>query len=167
MSSVILVGMMGSGKSTVGRALAVHLDCPFQDTDVMLEHRLGRQISQLFDLYGEEAFRHHETAVLKSLELQNRVLATGGGIVLRDENWSEFRRLGRSVFLHVHVDLLIDRLDRSARRRPLLQTENWEQKLRDLYDFRMPLYRKADIVVDIDERPIEEVAEAIRQAIER
>lgn len=155
---MILVGMMGSGKSTVGRALAELLMFPFQDTDQMLEFRLGRQIPQLFELYGEDAFRYHETSVLKSLEPEKRVLATGGGIVLREENWDEFRRLGRTVFLDVPVELLADRLEKSNRKRPLLQTDNWVQKLQDLYAFRRPLYEKADIRVVIDERPIEDVA---------
>lgn len=158
---VILVGMMGSGKSTVGRALADLLNYPFQDTDQMLEFRLGRQIPQLFELYGEDAFRYHETSILKSLEPDERVLATGGGIVLRDENWEEFRRLGRTVFLDVSVELLADRLEKSNRKRPLLQTENWIQKLKDLYSFRRPLYEKADLRIIIDERPIDEVAERI------
>lgn len=162
---MILVGMMGSGKSTVGRALAEMLGYPFQDTDQMLEFRLGRQIPQLFDLYGEDAFRYHETSVLKSLEPEIRVLATGGGIVLRDENWNEFKRLGQSVFLDVPVELLAMRLGQSNRKRPLLQTENWVQKLTDLYAFRRPLYEKADIRVVIDERPIEEVAARIHEEL--
>ncbi|MFM9874678.1 MAG: shikimate kinase [Fimbriimonadaceae bacterium] len=164
-SGVILVGMMGSGKSTVGRALADLLGYPFQDTDMMLEHRLGRQIPQLFKLYGEVAFRAHETSILKSLEPENRVLATGGGIVLKEENWIEFRRLGRVIFLDVPVELLAQRLEISNRKRPLLQTENWKEKLIELYEFRRPLYEKADIRFEIDERPIEEVANRIYEVL--
>lgn len=166
MKSVILIGMMGSGKSTVGRALAELLGVPFQDTDMMLEHRLGRPIPQLFELYGEEAFRYHETSILKNLDLEGRVLATGGGIVLRPENWVEFARLGRSVFLDVPVELLETRLDQSSRKRPLLQTENWETKLRDLYASRRHLYERADVRVQVDEQPIEVIAERIRVALD-
>lgn len=166
-SGVVLVGMMGSGKSTVGRALAGLLDYPFQDTDMMLEHRLGRQIPQLFKLYGEVAFRAHETSVLESLEPTKRVLATGGGIVLKEENWVEFHRLGRVVFLDVPVELLAKRLEISNRKRPLLQTENWEKKLEELYDFRRPLYEKADLVIKVDERPIEEIATKIFEALHK
>lgn len=164
-SGVILVGMMGSGKSTVGRALADLLEYPFQDTDMMLEHRLGRQIPQLFKLYGEVAFRAHETSVLESLEPQPRVLATGGGIVLRDENWVQFKRLGRVVFLDVPLELLTQRLEVSNRKRPLLQTENWTEKLKELYEFRRPLYEKADLRIVIDERPIDFVANKIFEVL--
>lgn len=166
MDGVILIGMMGSGKSTVGRALADMLDVPFQDTDMLLEHRLGRPIPQLFELYGEEAFRHHETSILTSLEPEGRVLATGGGIILKEENWVEFRRLGRTVFLDVPIELLQDRLEQSNRKRPLLQTENWEQKLAELYSFRRPLYERADLSVLIDEQPIETVAQRIFEVLQ-
>ncbi len=165
-SGVILVGMMGSGKSTVGRALADLLDYPFQDTDMMLEHRLGRQIPQLCKLYAETSLLPHETSVLYSLEPEQRVLATGGGIVLLDENWVQFKRLGRVVFLDVPVELLAQRLEVSNRKRPLLQTDNWTDKLRELYEFRRPLYEKADVRVVIDEQPIEYVANKIYEALQ-
>lgn len=163
---VILIGMMGSGKSTVGNMLAGLLGVPFQDTDQILEFRLGRHIPQLFQLYGEEAFRHHETAVLRSLDPAPRVLATGGGIVLKRENWLEFSRLGRTVFLDVPTELLAHRLELSNRKRPLLQTEDWLKKLSDLYDSRRPLYEQADLVVPITDGPISEVAEIIKQRLE-
>lgn len=157
---------MGSGKSTVGRALAALLEFPFEDTDQMLEYRLGRQIPQLFKLYGEEAFRAHETAVLKSLEPTQRILATGGGIVIRPENWEEFHRLGVTVFLDVSTELLARRLGQSNRKRPLLQTENWEDKLDSLYSSRRDLYEKADLIVTVTEdQPIEDVAKGIVEVI--
>jgi shikimate kinase len=165
-SGVILVGMMGSGKSTVGRALADMLGVPFQDTDMLLEHRLGRQIPQLFKLYGEVAFRAHETSILESLEPEPRVLATGGGIILREENWVEFKRLGRVVFLDVPVELLTERLEVSNRKRPLLQTENWTEKLKELYEFRRPLYERADMRIEIDESPIEHVAQRLFEVLQ-
>jgi len=165
-SGIILIGMMGSGKSTVGRALATLLNYPFEDTDQMLEYRLGRQIPQLFKLYGEEAFRSHETAVLRGLEPAERVLATGGGIVLKQENWAEFKRLGKTVFLDVSTELLASRLGQSNRKRPLLQTENWEDKLSDLYSGRRSLYEQADIVFKVnDDQPIEDVSKGIYEVI--
>ncbi|QYK52116.1 MAG: shikimate kinase [Fimbriimonadaceae bacterium] len=165
-SGIILIGMMGSGKSTVGRALASLLNYPFEDTDQMLEYRLGRHIPQLFKLYGEEAFRSHETAILKGLEPAERVLATGGGIVLKPENWTEFKRLGKTVFLDVSTELLSSRLGQSNRKRPLLQTENWEDKLSDLYAGRRHLYEQAEIIVKVeDNQPIEDVAQGIFEVI--
>lgn len=165
-TGVILIGMMGSGKSTVGSALAQLMGVPFQDTDQLLEFRLGRPIPNLFQLYGEEAFRHHETAILRGLEPEPRVLATGGGIVVRPENWIEFKRLGKTVFLDVPTELLAERLDRSNRKRPLLQTENWTDKLAHLYESRRPLYEQADFVIKITDGPIDEVAQVIHKRLE-
>ncbi len=162
---IVLVGMMGSGKSTVGRALAELLDFPFEDTDQMLEYRLGRHIPQLFQLYGEEAFRAHETSVLKSLEPVPRVLATGGGIVLYDRNWEEFKRLGRTVFLDVPDELLIRRLEFSSRKRPLLQSEDWQDRLAAMYAERRPLYERADVRFVVEDQSIPEVAQKIVEAL--
>lgn len=165
MPNLILVGMMGSGKSTVGRLLADSLDVPFEDTDSLLEYRLGRSVSQLFGLFGEETFRQHETATLRSLESDDGVLATGGGIVTRDENWAEFARLGVSVFLDVDRDILVGRLEQSKRRRPLLETENWEMKLDELLKVRRPMYEKADFRVQVKDEQFEEVAGMIREVL--
>lgn len=161
MPDVILVGMMGSGKSTVGRMLAEHTGVPFSDTDALLEFRLGRSIPQMFKLYGEEAFREHETAVLKSLEPDPGILATGGGVVLRDENWTEFRRLGQTVFLDVRPDILMMRLEQSARKRPLLEFDDWQDRFQAIYDARLPLYLKADTRIEIGDEEFEVVVERI------
>ncbi len=161
MARIVLLGMMGSGKSTVGRALAARLEVPFRDTDQLLEYRLGRHIPQIFQLYGEEAFRSHETSVLRSLDPIEAVTATGGGIVLREENWPELRRLGTTVFLNAYPEVLIKRLDQSSRKRPLLAQENWESKLTELLETRLPLYRQADVTVDVKDEEIESVVEEI------
>ena len=161
MGFVILVGMMGSGKSTVGRALAGLLEGSFFDTDMLLEQRLGRQASQLFTLYGEHAFRIHETKVLQSLQPERGVLATGGGIVLKEENWVEIRRLGTSVFLDVDPEVLKHRLTVTKRRRPILEVPEWEEKFADIVLVRRPLYEKADRRVEIGDEPLADVAERI------
>lgn len=161
MARIVLLGMMGSGKSTVGRALATRLNVPFRDTDQLLEYRLGRHIPQIFQLYGEDAFRSHETSVLRGLEPLDSVTATGGGIVLREENWPELRRLGTTVFLNAYPEVLIKRLDQSSRKRPLLAQDDWESKLRELLAKRLPLYQQADITVDVKDEEIESVVEEI------
>lgn len=161
MARIVLLGMMGSGKSTVGRALATRLNVPFRDTDQLLEYRLGRHIPQIFQLYGEDAFRSHETSVLRGLEPLDSVTATGGGIVLREENWPELRRLGTTVFLNAYPEVLIKRLDQSSRKRPLLAQDDWESKLRELLAKRLPLYLQADITVDVKDEEIESVVEEI------
>jgi shikimate kinase len=158
--------MMGAGKSTVGKALAELVERDFIDTDSLLQARLGRPIAQVFQIYGEDTFREHETSVLRSLEPCPAVVSTGGGIVLRDENWSEMRRLGVTVFLDCPYEILVERLQRSKRKRPLLQAEDWPDRLRALLENRMPLYRKADITVPIQEVEIDLAAQQVRQAIE-
>jgi shikimate kinase len=145
----ILVGMMGVGKSAVGRELAVRTGREFLDTDLMLQNRLGRPVSQLFQIYGESAFRDHESSLLRSLEPCSAILSTGGGIVVRPENWTELRRLGRVVYLKATDSDLIQRLANSKKRRPLLEVENWEDRLRNLLEQREPLYRQADAVVEL------------------
>jgi len=102
--------MMGAGKSTVGRELASLSDREFFDTDKVLVHRLGRPVPQLFSLYGEAAFRDHETAVLRSFERSASVIATGGGIVMKPEHWEIMRARGRIIFLYVPPDRLKERL---------------------------------------------------------
>lgn len=161
MSKLILVGMMGSGKSTVGRMLAEETGLPFADTDSLLEVKIGRTISQMFRLYGEETFRGHETAILKGLEPEPGVLATGGGIVLREENWTEIRRLGSSLFLNVNEEILIRRVGESSRKRPMLELENWEDRFRELMAVRRPYYMKADFVIDIETEEFDEVLDRI------
>jgi shikimate kinase len=157
--------MMGAGKSSVGRALASLSGRPFQDTDLILQQRLGRPIPQLFSLYGEQAFRDHENAVLRSLQPQPCVLATGGGIVMREDNWAEIRRLGTSVYLKVGLERLLDRLEQSKKRRPLLETEAWEERVESLLEVRGPHYAKADLTVEVLDEPVDRVAERVFQAL--
>lgn len=161
----ILLGMMGAGKSTVGKALATLEDREFLDTDALLQARLGRPIAQIFSIYGEDTFREHETSILRSLEPDLSVLSTGGGIVLREENWEEMRRLGTTIFLDCTPDTLIDRLERSKRKRPLLQVDDWQDRLRALLDQRLPLYRRADITISMDELDIDDAALRVREVL--
>lgn len=154
----ILLGMMGSGKTTVGRRAAELAGYEFHDTDQLLVRKLGRPIHQIFQFYGEEAFRQHETRILSEMESGNGVLATGGGIVLREENWTEMRRLGKTIFLQVPEELLIERLAVAKRRRPLLEREDWEEQLGIILAGRLELYRQADVILDITENDIEVAA---------
>ena len=165
MPYIVLVGMMGSGKSTVGRALAESIGVPFSDTDSMLERRIGRRIPQLFDMFGEATFRDHETAVLQNIEETDGVLATGGGIVLREQNWVEIRRLGVVLYLDVSAEILAERLERSNRKRPLLASEDWKDKLKKMLADRRPLYQRADFTVEVGDEPISQVVGRIREAM--
>ena len=166
MGHLILLGMMGSGKTTVGRRLAEALEVSFADTDAMVEHRLGRPIPQIFELYGEEAFRQHETAVLASLQPEPGVLATGGGIVTRPENWPHLRRLGTTVYLDASLAVLADRLEQSKRKRPLLQVEDWQDRLGALLAVRRPLYQQADLTIPIFDQDIEDVVQRLMSLLQ-
>lgn len=137
--------MMGSGKTTIGRAMAAASEREFIDSDMLLQHRLGHSVARLFAVYGETAFRDHETALLRSLEPGPYVLATGGGIVQREANWVEMRRLGLTIFLDVSTDVLFERLERGRHRRPLLMDDGWEQRVVELLQRRRPLYEQAAI----------------------
>jgi shikimate kinase len=164
--SWILLGMMGAGKSSIGRALADFSGREFLDTDLLLQSRLGRPIPQVFQVYGEATFRDHETSILRGLNPGACVLATGGGIVLREDNWDEMRRLGTTIFLDASLPTLVERLARSKKRRPLLQTEDWEARIESILTERLPLYRQADVTVSVDNLDIEEAARRVSDLLE-
>jgi shikimate kinase len=135
-----LIGLPGSGKSTVGRNLARRLALPFVDSDHVIEQRLGCPIRQYFEREGEAAFRDVEEAVIDELSLaQTGILATGGG--LREANRRHLRERGLVVYLKSSPDELFRRL-RHDRNRPLLQVADPLARLRDLYAIRDPLYRE-------------------------
>jgi len=165
-SNIILVGPMGAGKSTIGRLLAGILNLPFNDSDRAIEDRTGADIPWIFDVEGEEGFRSRETAVLKDLlQANGLVLATGGGIVLREENRRYLRAGGRVIYLTASLDQLLERTCRD-KKRPLLQVENPRQKIIDLIEQRHPLYSEvADFVVNTDRRSPKQVAQEIAQLI--
>ncbi|HMN20335.1 MAG TPA: shikimate kinase [Ottowia sp.] len=147
--TIALVGLPASGKSTVGRALARRLQLPFQDSDAVLEQRLGCSIRMYFEQAGEAAFRDHEQAVIDELTRGPPcVLATGGGAVLRPRNREHLRARGTVIYLRASPEYLFRRLRRDTKR-PLLQVADPLQRLRDLYAERDPLYREcAHFVLD-------------------
>lgn len=161
----ILVGMMGVGKSAVGRSLAKIAGREFQDTDLILQSLLGKSIAQIFETYGEPAFRDHEHGVLKRLVPEPIVLSTGGGIVLRPDNWHELRRLGTTVYLEAKPETLIARLSASKKKRPLLFGDAWEERLRAMLAARAPLYQLADIAVSVDGKEVDAVASELLQLL--
>lgn len=161
MEAWILIGMMGAGKSSVGRKLAELTGRPFVDTDLLIQERFLRPIAQIFRVYGEDAFRDHETSVLEGLQREEFILSTGGGIVGRPENWTEMRRLGTTIYLKSSADTIIARLSESKKRRPLLETEDWQGTVRTILESRRALYESADVHIPLDEIAIEDAAHAI------
>lgn len=139
---ISLIGLPGSGKSTVGRQLARRLQLPFSDSDHVIEARLGCPIRDFFEREGEERFRDIEAEVIDTLSQQGAgVLSTGGGAVLRPENRRHLRERGTVIYLKSHPEELIRRL-RHDTNRPLLQVADPMAKLRELFVARDPLYRQ-------------------------
>ena len=147
--NLYLVGLMGAGKTTVGRLLAKHYGCVFHDSDHEIEARTGVKIPVIFEIEGEAGFRKREAAAIAELTALNGiVLATGGGAILAQANREALRRNGVVIYLRGTPEHLYERT-RHDRNRPLLQTGNPLEKLRELHRQRDPLYREvADIVVD-------------------
>ena len=146
--NVFLVGMMGTGKTTVGNLLARQLGYSFVDTDEVIEKTTGKTINQIFADEGEENFRQIESEVLSQLSAHTKlIVATGGGIVLRRFNWSYLHH-GLVIWLDAPVDVLIARLQNDTTR-PLLQNDNPAQALQKLLDQRKSLYAEADLHIRI------------------
>jgi len=139
---IALIGLPGSGKSTVGRQLARRLQLPFSDSDHVIEQQLGCSIREYFEREGEDRFRDIEESVIDQLTLhQKGVLSTGGGVVLRAANRLHLRERGQVIYLNSSPDELFRRLRHDVNR-PLLQVADPLDRLRDLYAQRDPLYRE-------------------------
>ena len=149
MRNVFLVGMMGAGKTTLGKALAQRLRARFYDTDKVLVERTGVPVATIFEIEGEEGFRRRESAVLAELAAnEDCVVATGGGAVLAEENRRVMRASGTVVYLRARLESLWERT-RHDTSRPLLRTPDPRATLAQLLEKRDPLYREAaHIVVD-------------------
>lgn len=163
--NLYLIGMMGSGKTTIGRILAERLSYRFFDTDAVIEQVAGHPITQIFAESGEPEFRSLETKVLAELSAYTRLtIATGGGIILKRENWSYLRH-GIVVWLDVPLDAIQTRLQGDTSR-PLLQTEDLPMKLQSLLEQRQSLYAQADVRVtyQVGEMP-EQIADRVLEQI--
>ncbi|MBW4560715.1 MAG: shikimate kinase [Mojavia pulchra JT2-VF2] len=163
--NLYLIGMMGSGKTTVGRLLAKHLGYGFVDTDNVIVQAAGKSINQLFAESGEAAFRQLESDVLAQVCAYTKLtIATGGGIVLKRENWSYLHH-GLIVWLDVPVELLYNRLAEDTTR-PLLQDVDPKGKLRSLLEQRQPLYSQADLQITVRESETpEQIATRVMEVI--
>lgn len=165
--SIVLIGFMGAGKSSSGKALGRKTGLPLFDTDEIVSKRFGLSVTEIFVQLGEEEFRDAETEALRQLSgAAPAIIVTGGGIVLRPENVKMLRELGRVVSLEADAETLFRRISRRATR-PLLQTENPRATLAELLRVRDPLYRAAaDVRLDTSRLTHDEVADAILKRIE-
>ncbi len=145
--NLILVGLMGAGKSSVGRLVAQQLGIPFVDSDIEIERVSRMTITELFAAYGEDEFRALESRVMKRLLKGGpRVVSTGGGAFINDRTRRHIKKGGLSVWLKADLDVLWDRVNKRDTR-PLLKTENPKQTLESLMNARYPIYAEADLTV--------------------
>lgn len=165
--SIFLVGLMGAGKSTVGRFLADRLHYQFVDSDHVIEERTGASIPMIFDIEGESGFRSREEQVIDEWTQKSEVvLATGGGAILSAENRKHLRSRGFVVYLKSSVESLVQRT-RHDRNRPLLQTEDPEAVLRQLIAEREPYYEEvADLIIQTEQVSIHRVVRQILEQID-
>jgi shikimate kinase len=169
--SVVLVGLMGAGKSTVGRRLAQKLGLPFRDADHEIEAAAGMTIPDIFAIYGETYFRDGERRVIARLLQEGpMVLATGGGAFMSEETRARIRERGVSVWLRADIDVLMRRVRKRANR-PLLQNADPEGTMRKLIEARHPVYAQADLTVESHEAPhdrvVHEVARGLKAWLEK
>ncbi len=145
--NLVFVGLMGAGKSSIGRPVAQQLGLPFVDTDIEIERVSRMTIAELFAAYGEQEFRALETRVIKRLLKGGpRVISTGGGAFINESTRLHVKRGSLSVWLKADLDVLWDRVNKRDTR-PLLKTENPKQTLENLMNARYPIYAEADITV--------------------
>ena len=163
--SLYLVGMMGSGKTSTGRPLAERLGYGFVDADAVIEQVAGCTISEIFERDGEEEFRSLETQVMRSIsERHSLVVATGGGVVTRTENWGMMHQ-GIVIWLDVERRQLLQRLQSDTTQRPLLMTGDPAETLDEILKQRRPLYDEADLTVVIESESADVVADGIIQLL--
>ena len=151
--NIVLIGMMGAGKTSVGRRLATALDLPFVDADAEIEQAANLTVAEIFSAYGEDHFRQGERKVIaRLLAGGSKVIATGGGAFMNDETRTEIGRHAISIWLKAALPLLMERVQRKANR-PLLSEADPEAVMRRLLAVREPVYATADIIVASRDTP--------------
>lgn len=166
--NIFFVGLMGAGKTTIGRLIAKHLDKTFYDSDHEIEKRTGVNIPLIFELEGEAGFRKREAAVIEELAaMRDIVMATGGGAVLREENRKNLRTQGTVIYLRANVHDLWLRT-KNDKNRPLLRGGNAKEKLEKLFAERDPLYNEvATLIVDTGGQPVHQLVNQIEQKLKQ
>jgi shikimate kinase len=165
--TIVLVGLMGAGKSAIGRRLAQKLHLPFIDADQEIERAAGCSIEEFFAKHGEAAFREGERRVMsRLLDQPAHVLATGGGAFIDEATRSLVRQRAISVWLRAELPLLLERVQRRSNR-PLLKQGDPRQVLEQLMQKRYPIYAEADITVDSRDNPAEQTTQDVIDALQR
>lgn len=166
--NIFLVGLMGAGKTSIGRQLARALSLEFVDSDHEIERRTGADIPWIFDIEGEEGFRKRETKVIADLcQQRGIILATGGGAILAEENRKCLRRNGTVIYLCASLEKLCQRVSRSNHRPLLANKEDPRPRLEALFTIRDPLYREiADLIIHTDRQSVQATARLIINQLE-
>lgn len=164
--SIVLVGLMGAGKTSIGKRLAARLQLPFRDADREIEEAAGKSITEIFSDHGESYFREGERKVIQRLLGDGpQILATGGGAFIDEGTRASIAETGISVWLNADLEVLLERVSRRSHR-PLLHTDDPAAVMRRLIDERYPVYRQADVVVKSRAVPhdviVDEIIEALR-----
>jgi shikimate kinase len=164
--SIVLVGMMGVGKSSIGRRLAARLGVPFVDADAEIEKAAGMSIADIFARHGEADFRSGEARVIaRLLDGGPQVLATGGGAVMNADTRAAIKAKGVSIWLSAELDVLMRRINKRKNDRPMLQTADPAATLRELLVAREPFYALADLTVQSREVPHDAIVSEIMTAL--
>jgi shikimate kinase len=164
--SIVLVGMMGAGKSSIGRRLASRLNIPFVDADTEIEKQAGMSIADFFARHGEADFRRGEARIIaRLLDGGPQVLATGGGAVMNADTRAAIKAKSVSIWLTAEVDVLMRRINKRRHERPMLQDENPAARLRELLAQREPVYASSDLTVQSREVPHDAIVTEIVAAL--
>lgn len=165
MKNIVLTGFMGTGKTTVGRALAKKLQMGLVDIDEEIEKEQKMSINDIFSRHGEPHFRDIETAMIQELSRDNNIIiSTGGGAVLRDENMEALKENGIIFCLNATAETILERTGRSQDR-PLLKVENPKEKITELLAYRRPFYERAGIMIETDGKTPLEVVQEIMEIV--
>lgn len=165
--SIVLIGFMGTGKSTIAKALSERLNLKLIDTDELIEKRMGMTITEIFEKYGEEKFRDIEEDIIKEIsDKKHTVISCGGGVCLREENISNLKRGNKVILLEASASVILDRIKGDVNR-PVLKEKMDIDSIEDIMNIRKPSYYKAaDIIIDTNEETISEIVdEIIRKSI--
>jgi shikimate kinase len=160
--SIVLIGMMGVGKSSIGRRLGARLGIPFVDADAEIEKAAGMSVADIFSRHGEADFRSGEARVIaRLLEGGPQVLATGGGAVMNAATRAAIKTKGVSIWLNAELEVLMRRISKRKHERPMLQTADPAATLRDLLASRAPVYAQSDLTVQSREVPHDAIVSEI------
>jgi shikimate kinase len=164
--NIFIIGSMGSGKTSIGKILAKNNHLSFLDTDHEIIRSCGYSIPDIFEKFGEEHFRNLETEQLRKMDtIENHVISTGGGIVLKDDNKKLMKSLGLIIFLDINISSQMDRV-KNRKNRPLLNDKNLKDNLLSLKKIRDPIYKKiSNYIIDVSGKERNQVINEIQKII--